>query len=94
MKPDVETMENRATDDAILDLEDDPHRAALELNPEKPERLTWSTILAVGVSVSRRIHPNNVLTLATGSWAFICSSNIVRLPSRYSYTRPDRHGSR
>lgn len=32
-----------------LDL-DDPHRAALEDNPDKAERLTWTTLLAVIVS--------------------------------------------
>jgi hypothetical protein len=32
------------------DIEDDPHRAALELNPEVPEKITWSTIMAVFVS--------------------------------------------
>jgi hypothetical protein len=29
-----------------LDL-DDPHRAALEDNPERAEKLTWTTLLAV-----------------------------------------------
>jgi hypothetical protein len=29
---------------------DDPHRAALADNPEKAEKLSWSTILAVMVS--------------------------------------------
>ncbi|KIW86462.1 hypothetical protein Z517_01860 [Fonsecaea pedrosoi CBS 271.37] len=29
------------------DIEDDPHRAALEDNPESPQRVTWSTIMAV-----------------------------------------------
>lgn len=29
---------------------DDPHRAALEENPEHAEKLTWTTILAVLVS--------------------------------------------
>ena len=33
-----------------LDLEDDPHRAALEDNPEKAEVPSWSTLLAVLVS--------------------------------------------
>ena len=28
-------------------LEDDPHRAALEDNPDKPERLSWSVCLSV-----------------------------------------------
>lgn len=28
-------------------LEDDPHRAALEDNPDKPERLSWSICLSV-----------------------------------------------
>ncbi len=31
-------------------LEDDPHRAALEDNPEVPEKLTWSTVLSIFVS--------------------------------------------
>lgn len=35
-----------------LDL-DDPHRAALEDNPEKAETLTWTTLLAVAVSSIR-----------------------------------------
>lgn len=30
----------------------DPHRAALEMNPEHSEKLSWSTILAVVVSRS------------------------------------------
>lgn len=29
----------------------DPHRAALEMNPEHSEKLSWSTILAVIVCV-------------------------------------------
>lgn len=38
-----------------LDL-DDPHRAALEDNPEKAETLTWTTLLAVLVSpINRQI---------------------------------------
>ena len=28
-------------------LEDDPHRAAFEDNPDRPERLTWNVILSV-----------------------------------------------
>ena len=32
-----------------LFLEDDPHRAALVDNPEKPAPLSWSTLLAVFV---------------------------------------------
>ena len=32
------------------DIEDDPHRAALELNPAVAEKVTWSTIFAVFVS--------------------------------------------
>jgi hypothetical protein len=32
-----------------LDLEDDPHRAALEDNPEVAEKPSWSTCLAVFV---------------------------------------------
>ena len=34
-----------------LDL-DDPHRAALEDNPEHAEKLTWTTLLAIIVSLS------------------------------------------
>lgn len=34
----------------ISDIEDDPHRAALELNPEVAQKLTWSAFLAVFVS--------------------------------------------
>ena len=30
-------------------LEDDPHRAALEDNPDKPEKLTWGTVLSIFV---------------------------------------------
>lgn len=33
-------------------LEDDPHRAALEDNPDTPEKLTWSTVLSIFVSES------------------------------------------
>jgi hypothetical protein len=33
-----------------LDL-DDPHRAALEDNPEHADKLTWTTLLAVIVSL-------------------------------------------
>jgi hypothetical protein len=33
-------------------LEDDPHRAALEDNPEKPEPLTLMEVLAIAVSFS------------------------------------------
>jgi hypothetical protein len=32
------------------DIEDDPHRAALELNPELADKITWSTTMAVFVS--------------------------------------------
>ena len=32
-------------------LEDDPHRAALEDNPDKPEKLTWQTTLSIFVSI-------------------------------------------
>lgn len=94
MKLHVETIENPAKDiQAVSDLEDDPHRAALELNPEKPERLTWSTTLAVGVSISRIVYPSG-LTVAIGTRSFICGSPIARLPSPYSYSRPARYGSR
>src|ERR1700712_4327523 len=41
------TRQQIATTD---DIEDDPHRAALELNPEVAEKITWSTIMAVFVS--------------------------------------------
>ncbi len=34
----------------VFELEDDPHRAALEDNPEVAERPSWSTCLAVLVS--------------------------------------------
>ncbi len=47
MKQNIETVEYATTEMSTLYLEDDPHRAALELNPEKSEELTWSTIFAV-----------------------------------------------
>lgn len=34
-------------------IEDDPHRAALELNPDKPEKLTWQTVFSIFVSIPR-----------------------------------------
>jgi hypothetical protein len=34
---------------SMENIEDDPHRAALELNPEHHQRLTWSATLAVFV---------------------------------------------
>lgn len=36
---------------SALDLEDDPHRAALEDNPDKAEIPSWSTLLAVLVRI-------------------------------------------
>jgi hypothetical protein len=38
-------------------LEDDPHRAALEDNPEKPEPLTLMKVLAIAVSFGPSILP-------------------------------------
>jgi hypothetical protein len=35
------------TKDENIYLEDDPHRAALEDNPDRPERLTWSVCLSI-----------------------------------------------
>jgi hypothetical protein len=38
-------------------LEDDPHRAALEDNPEKPEPLTLMKVLAIAVGSGPSIFP-------------------------------------
>jgi hypothetical protein len=42
-------MHEKVVDEDVY-LEDDPHRAALEDNPDKPEKLTWSTVLSIFVS--------------------------------------------
>lgn len=39
-------------------LEDDPHRAALEDNPEKPEALTLMKVLAIAVGFWASIIPH------------------------------------
>ncbi len=48
-KPQTVTHEKPLAEDVYL--EDDPHRAALEDNPDKPEKLTWGTVLSIFVSI-------------------------------------------
>ena len=46
----MQHVENQDRQPAIPTDLDDPHRAALEENPEHAEKLTWVTTLAVIVS--------------------------------------------
>jgi hypothetical protein len=70
-KSDVEAREvedvphhNASNFIGILDLADDPHRAALEDDPDKAELPSWSTLLAVLVSPP---HPATGLQKLTGA---------------------------
>jgi hypothetical protein len=47
-KPQAMAHEKPFADDVYL--EDDPHRAAFEDNPDVPEKLTWGTVLSIFVS--------------------------------------------
>ncbi|ETI23080.1 hypothetical protein G647_04876 [Cladophialophora carrionii CBS 160.54] len=44
-KPQAMAHEKPLAEDTYL--EDDPHRAALEDNPDRPEKLTWGTVLSI-----------------------------------------------
>lgn len=46
----IEAVTRQRQEMAASDIEDDPHRAALENNPEEAERLTWATGMSVFVS--------------------------------------------
>jgi hypothetical protein len=46
IEPSRSEVRHHDASDIPLDL-DDPHRAAIEDNPEKAETLTWTTLLAV-----------------------------------------------
>ena len=50
-------------------VEDDPHRAAIDDNPEKPARLTAATILAVFVCIISSLIPSSQADLYCSSWA-------------------------
>ena len=79
-------------------VEDDPHRAAIDDNPEKPAKLTSATILAVfvrtkpareGSCITRR---QLTSTLVLGH--VTSSTHLKRVPHCNFYPGPDRHGPR
>lgn len=91
------TSETYHVENTVLVDLDDTHRAALEDNPEKPEKLSWSTILSVFVSLfcaelEGRLNRIAILMMVfTVPRSVICSSTRLRFRPRGGYPRAYRH---